>query len=151
MSTTYSGSTLSVVASLPATYDQAGYEALTFVAGECALHDVPPLMREWATVGEPLVCKTTDVDKKGSSKWAPVPFKLSGIVADAAQAIYITLEANQSGVGSFKLALAGAETLYFTAMVSKFASVDGGSQDTVHTRSGTLLIQSAEITKVDPS
>jgi hypothetical protein len=151
MSTTYAGSTLSLVAALPATYDQAGYEALTFVAGACALADVPPLMRDWSIVTEPLVCKTTDTDKKGSAKWAPVPFKLSGIVADAAQAIFITLEASATAVGSFKLALTGAETLYFTAMVSKFANVDGGDQNTIHTRSGTLLIQSDDITRVDPS
>ena len=147
-STTYAGSTLAVVAALPATYDQAGYEALTFIPGECALHDVPPVMRDWATVSEPVVCKRTNVDKKGSSKWAPVPFKLSGIVGDAAQAIYDALEDDSNAVGSFRLILDGAETHYFTAQVSKFAKVDGGTQDTIHTRSGTLLIQSDEITTV---
>ena len=149
-STTYAGSTLAVVAALPATYDQAGYELLTFVPGECAIHDVPPLMRDWATVSEPVVCRKTNVDKKGSSKWAEVPFKLSGIVGDAAQAIYEALEDDPTGVGSFRLQLEGAETHYFTAQVKKFAKVDGGTQDTIHTRSGVLLIQSDDITTVDP-
>lgn len=149
-STTYAGSTLAPVAALPATYDQAGYEALTFIPGECALHDVPPLMREWSTVVEPVVCRKTNVDKKGSSKWAEVPFKLSGIVGDAAQAIYEALEDSPSGAGSFRLKLEGGKTFYFTAQVKKFAKVDGGSQDTIHTRSGVLLIQSDDIISVDP-
>lgn len=149
-STTYAGSTLAVVASLPATYDQTGYEALTFEAGECALHEVPPLMRDATTVSEPLVCRSTNTDKKGSRKWNEVPFKLSGIIGDAAQAIYDALEADQKGVGSFRIALAGAETHYFTAQVKSFAKVDGGSQDAIHTRSGVLIIQSQEIVTVAP-
>jgi len=149
-STTYAGSTLAIALALPATHEAAGFAALgaAFLEGECALHDTPPLMRNSTAVPEPLVCRKTNVDKKGSFKWDPVPFKLSGIVGDAAQAAYEALEADLNGIGSFRLMLDGADTHYFTAQVQKFAKVDGGSQDTIHTRSGILLIQSADIVTV---
>lgn len=140
--TTYSGASLELVEALPAAYDQAGYEALTFVGGECALHEVPMIGREWSTVTEDLVCQRMNVDKKGGYKYPAVSFKLSRKPGDAAQAIYQALEADDD-VGSFKLALPNSGgTIYMTAQVSKFTLVDGGSSDTIHTSSVELLLQS---------
>ena len=150
MATTYAGATIGIVAAAPTTYNAAGYEALTFVTGSCALHEVPPISREWATVTETLVCATSNDDIKGSSKYAPVAFKLSSLEGDAAQDLYIAAEAAGSGLASiysFNLSLPGGTgiggDIYFRAQVSKFALVDGGTQDTIHTRSVVLLIQTA--------
>jgi len=138
-STTYAGSTIELVAALPATFDQAGYEALTYVGGECSLHEVPAVGREWVKVKETLVC---------SSMWSAVAYRMSSKTGDPAQAIYEALEADSTGIGSFKLSLDGAQTHYFTAQVAKFMLVDGGAQDVIHTRSVELLIQSDDIVTV---
>ena len=154
MATTYAGTTISLSATAPASpYGQTQWEAVAgWEAGTCALHAVPAISREWAKVTETLVCATTNDDLKGSSKYAPVTYMLSSLEGDAAQALYITAEAAGSGtasVYSFKISLPGGSgiggDLYFAAQVSKFALIDGGSQDTIHTRSVELLIQTSTV------
>ena len=146
MGITYAGTTMAVVDALPASQDAAGFAALAWEAGTCALRDVPGIMREWAKVTEDLVCRDTNSDVKGSAKWSPVTFRLSRLSGDAAQAIYTSLEANRSGVGSFRMVLpSNGGTIYFTAQVSKFALADGGTQDTIHTGEVELLIQTTPV------
>ncbi len=147
MTETYAGSTLSLVAGAPATFDVAGYELLTFVTGACSLWEVPNINREWDKVTEDLVCGDgTSFDVKGGSKYPPVQFKMTRRPGDAAQVIYQTLEQSNSAVGSFKLELPGdAGIYYFTAQVSKFTYVDGGGKNTIHTASVELLIQSLPV------
>ena len=143
---TYSGATLKVANSLPATNDSTGFAALTFIEGDCALHEVPSVKRTWDKVTEELVCNNTSYDVKGGAKWDAMTFKLSRKPSDAAQAVYEALEADPSGKGSFELKLPGsAGTIYFTAQVSMFAMVDGGSRNTIHTSSVELCIQSEPV------
>lgn len=145
MTTTYSGSRLELTDDLPSSNDAAGFGALTFVTGACALQEVPAIMREWATVTENLVCQRMNIDKKGGYKYAPVSFKLSRKPGDAAQSIYESLEASDAA-GSFKLILPNSGgTIYFTAQVSKFSLADGGNADTIHSSSVSLLIQSVPV------
>ena len=148
MSTTLSGSTLALVESLPATYDETGYTALTFVAGECALKSVPQLSRTWATVDDAVVCKRTTKQKKGTASWDAVTFQLNIETGDAAQDIYRALEADDD-VGSFRLTFQNGDAAYFTAQVSQFTITDGGEGDTINMGTVTLLIQSDEITFVE--
>ena len=145
MADTYSGATLAVFGSAPSSNDATGFGALTFVSGACALREVPGIMREWGKVTDDLVCQNDSYERKGGAKWAPVTFTLSRIPGDAAQAIYTTLEADRSGVGSFKLTLSGGDIIYFQAQVSKFALIDGGSRDTVEGVSVELLIQNTPV------
>ena len=153
MATTYAGATIGLVAAEPASpYAAADWGALSFVTGTCALRAVPAISREWAKVTETLVCATTNDDLKGSSKYAPVTYMLSSLEGDAAQDLYIAAEAAGSGtasVYSFNITLPGGSgiggDLYFRAQVSKFALIDGGSQDTIHTRSVELLIQTSVV------
>lgn len=146
MSNTYAGSTLAIVNAEPATLDQAGYEALAWVTGDCALKGVPEIAREWVKVTDELVCSETNTDKKGSSKWKPVTFQLNRLPADAAQAIYETLEADRTGVGSFRLVLPGTQgTVYFTAQVSMYSIVKGGGQDEIVGVDVELLIQTTPV------
>ncbi len=141
MSITYIGATLGIVAGAPATYDQAGYEAQSHVTGTCALQSVPNIVRQWATVTEELVCQDASFDKKGVAKYAPVTFKLSKLEGDTAQDVYETLEADRSGIGSFALFLPTVGTVYFTAMVSMFSLVAGGTANDIHGADVELLIQ----------
>lgn len=147
-SVTYAGTTLAISADLPATNDQAGFEdvGVSWEAGECALHEVPMLAREWSAVTEPLVCKQTNSDIKGSSKWNVVDFKLSDKPGDAAQTIYRSLEASRTDRGSFRMTLPNGQKHYFTAQVAKYALVDGGGQDTIHTGGVRLFIQTEPVT-----
>lgn len=146
MSNTYAGTTIELVDDLPDSLNAAGFINLLWIKGICALHEVPAIMREWAKVSEDLACRGTNTDIKGSSKWSPVSFKLSRLPGDAAQEIFRKLEKERNGVGSFRLQLPyPAGTIYFTAQVSKFSIVDGGGQDTIHTSSVELLIQSKPV------
>lgn len=145
MGVTYNGSSIEVSATTPASNDQTGFEALTFVGGACALHEIPAIARTWNEVEENLVCQTTSYKRKGKAMYDAVTFKLSDIPTDAAQAIYDQLEASISQVGSFKMNLEGIGVVYFTAQVKKFALADGGNADAIHTRSVELLIQSEPI------
>lgn len=147
MSETYGGSTIEVVDALPATNDQAGFEALAWVSGACALHSVPAVARTWERVAEDLVCQSTSFDKKGGARWDDVTFPLSRLPNDAAQAIYEALEDDVSRAGSFKLAISESKAgvIYFTAQVSKFALADGGTRNTIHTSTVQLLLQSIPV------
>ena len=143
MSTTYAGTSLTLIDALPLANDRAGFEALSFVSGACALWDVPPLYREWDKVSEDLVCGSgATFERKGGYTWAPATFKLSRLPGDQAQAIFESLESSNN-TGSFCLNLSGAAgTVYFTAKVSKFAIADGGTKNAIHTSSVELIIQS---------
>lgn len=144
---TYGGSVLRVSTTLPVTEDAAGWAAVTdFIAGECALHEVPMIARTWDAVREELVCKATSKNVKGGASWDDITFKLSRKAGDAAQAIYEALENDTSAIGSFELELAGSGgKFYFTAQVAKFSLVDGGSRNTLHTSTVQLFIQSDDI------
>ncbi len=143
---TYSGSTIEVADELPGSNDKAGFEAVSWVSGQCALQEVPAILREWDKVTEELVCGDgASYDKKGGYKWNAVTYKLTRHPGDAAQDIYESLE-DSKDVGSFKLALPGtAGTIYFTAQVSKFSMADGGTKNTIHSASVELLIQSKPV------
>ena len=145
-SLTYAGTTLAIANALPATDDQAGYEALAWDAGECALQGVPGIMREWAKVTETLVCKDTNSSVKGAAQWQDMTFTFSDKPGDAAQAIYTALEATRDGVGSFRMILPGnAGTIYFQAQVSKFSLTEGGGQNDIVSKGVELLIQTTPV------
>lgn len=147
MSDTYSGAALSVVDGTPASNDQTGFEALTWVpADTCALRNVPAIRRTWDKVVEDLVCNSgASYDKKGGYKWDPVTFLMSRLDGDALQDVLVDLESNKD-TGSFRLVLPGdGGTIYFTAQVSMFAMADGGDKNTIHSSSVELLIQNTPV------
>jgi len=141
MGETYAGSTMEAVAAVPTANDLAGFQALTYEAGECTLQTFPQILRDWAAVEEPLVCKTTNSDVKGSAKWAPMDFTLSRVPTDALQIILRTLEASFNAVGSFKFTISGSGIVYLQAQVAKMPIADGGGQNTIHSSTGMLFIQ----------
>lgn len=146
MSITYAGSTIGIVNALPTTYDQAGYELLTFDNGICAIESIPAISRTWTTVAANLACRTTNFESKGSAMFEQMTYVLHHIPGDTAQAVYEALEADPVGVGSFKLTLAGGGgVFYLTAAVSQFKYIDGGAQDEFQKRSVILLPKSEPV------
>ena len=145
---TYSGTTIAISDTLPDTTDAAGYAAIeaSFVTGDCAVKEVPELMRTWDPVANDVVCENTSYDAKGGAKWANPTYKLNRFPSDAAQAIYEAMEADPAGVASFRVVIAGnsgvSGTIYFTAQVMKFSMMDGGGKNTIHTSTVELCLQS---------
>lgn len=141
MSNTLSGATLGLVESLPATYDETGYAALTYDNGTCALKSVPELSRTWATVDDAVVCRRTTYQKKGTATWVAISFQLNIETGDSAQDTYRDLEADDDSA-SFALTFQTGDIAYFTAQVSQFSITDGGEGDTINMGTVTLLPQS---------
>lgn len=145
---TYSGTTIGIADALPETNDAAGFAAIEadFVTGDCAIHEVPEIAREWDSVDNPVVCENTSFEVKGGAKYSKPSYKLNRFPDDAAQAIYEAMENDPAGVASFRVKVAGESgksgTLYFTAQVSKFTLMDGGGKNTLHTSTATLCLQS---------
>jgi len=143
---TYAGTQLSGVASTPATNDQAGFEALTFITGGASLRQVPSVGRTWNTVSEDLVDTETNTDVKASSKYKPMDFPVAIKPGDALHAVLRGLEEDRTAVGSFKLALPGdLGTIYVQAQVSMFDEIGGGGQDAIVDANVQLLPQAKPI------
>ena len=147
MSTALSGATLGVVNALPATYNEAGYEALTFVTGTCALKTVPSLDPVYTGIDNSTVCNRLKTEVKGTRTITDPTYQLNIIRGDAAQVIYEALR-DSDDVGSFALTFPSGEIAYWTAQVSQFAFTDGGDGDTLNMGTVTLKVQS-DIVLVD--
>ena len=147
------GSHISVSAALPATYDAAGYGALTFTKDDCSLSAVPAISRSFSGVTVDTVCTANNVTKKGKATYDPVSFSMVSDPANTVQSMLSTAEASVTDVISVKIEFplgsnTTAETMYFTTQVAKFSETDGGSGDTIDMRSCEMWIQSQEIVRV---
>jgi hypothetical protein len=145
---TFAGSHLSFAAALPATYDDVGYEALTWTQDDCSSENIPSLSRAFNGVDVNTVCSLTTTTKKGKSKYDPVAFTMLSDWGNTAQALLETAEGSTSAVISVKIEFASGNVVYFTAQVAKFTLSDGGTGDDLNKRSVELWIQSDEIVKV---
>ena len=141
MSDTLSGSKIGLVADLPATYDAAGYAALTYDNGICAVKEMPTINRTWNPVEDKKLCERTSYDKKGTAKWDNMTYTLNIETGDSAQVTYRALEASDDA-GSFKFLFQNGDVAYLTAQVSQFSITDGGDGDTLNMGTVTLLPQS---------
>jgi len=139
---TYAGTTLKALATLPATNDQAGFEALTFPTTECSIRQVPSVGRTWNTVSDDLVCAETNTDVKASSKYKPWDFPVAIKPGDAMQAILRAAEESRTAVISVALEMPGdIGTVYAQVQVSMFDIIGGGGQDAIIDANVQLLPQ----------
>lgn len=145
---TFAGSHISLAAALPATYDQAGYEALTWTQDDCSSENIPMLNDTANTVDVNTVCSLRTKSVKGKSKYDPVSFTMLSDWDNAAQGILDTAKASTTAVISVKIEFATGDVVYFTAQVSKFSLTEGGTGDDLNKRAVELLVQSDEFTKV---
>ena len=125
---TSAGSTLHVSASNPATYNVAGYEALSFTAvGE--ITDLGEFGREYALVTHNPVGNRGTVKKKGSFNEGTMNMSL-GLDTDDAGQIILKAASLSDNDYSFKVTTQNGDIYYFQAQVMNF-KVGVGSVDTI--------------------
>ena len=153
-SRTLAGSHIALSAATPATYDAAGYAALSWTQDACSLVAVPDIGRTFAGVTRDVVCEKTSKTKKGKASHNPVSINMHSDWNNGVQTMLETAEASTTAVISvriqFPLADGGTtpDTVYFTVQVAKFGTTSGGSGDTIDQRACEMWIQSDEVIKV---
>lgn len=133
------GATLAISASLPATYDAAGYGAttITYTAiGEVESigdHGVTASVTEFTPIGTSVVAKV-----KGSKNYGTMAVTLGAMPSDAGQDI-IEAASESNAHYSVKLTYPDTSIRYLDVLVSKF-SQSGGAVNDVHKISCEFVI-----------
>lgn len=137
---TVAGSTLSVSTAAPATYDAAGYGALSWTTvGE--ITDLGSnLGREYNKVAHSPVATGQIVEKKASYRLGEIDMTCAWDQSDAGQDILRTAADHQTQVISVRIVKQSGDIRYFTAQVSKFVE-NFGTVDNVVNGMLTLLRQ----------
>lgn len=123
------GATLAISASLPATYDAAGYGAtgITYTAiGEIesfGAHGVVAAITEFTPVGTSVVAKV-----KGSKNYGTMSIVTAAMPSDAGQDI-VELAAESTSHYSLKLTFPDTSIHYMDVLVSKFERAGGAVND----------------------
>jgi len=111
------GATIGVSSALPATFDAAGYNALTFTSvGEVV--DVGELAKVWAMVNHQSVSRQFPQKLKDTYDIANVTMTLARDFDDAGQVI-IAAGLDATTCYSFKITLPSGDTAEFTALIVK--------------------------------
>ncbi len=118
------GTTLSVCASLPATYDAAGYNALAWTL-VTDVSDIPEFgpstsVNTFKPIDNRITQKST-----GSIDYGSAAFGFAHVVGDAGQGILNTAMGNNTGI-SFKVTRPDGKKDYFTGIVSSFTRNHSG-------------------------
>lgn len=138
---TSAGTTLSVSASNPATFNEAGYGALSMtLVGEVT--DLGEFGREYNLVTHNPLASRGTVKKKGSFNEGAITLQLGLDNADAGQAILQAARDSDNDY-SFKIALQGGDIYYFQAQVMGF-KVGVGGVDQITSASVTLEITTSD-------
>lgn len=125
---TSAGTTLGVSSTLPATYDQSGYAALTFVAvGE--IIDMGEFGKTYNIVNHSPISERAVVKRKGSYNEGALALQLGRVPGDAGQTVLIAALASDNSY-AFEIVLndAGASTattMYFTGQVASYTTSIG--------------------------
>lgn len=121
------GSCMAFVAGLPATLDQAGYEALIFVpSGEATqIGDVGP---ENEVITFNTVCDGVINKRLGATNFGQQTIELAYKGSNSAQGILNTASTAKTVV-SVRETLSSGDVLYYNAYVSAFKTQVGGSSD----------------------
>jgi len=134
---TSAGTTLAVSASIPATFDQAGYQASAMVftsVGE--ITDLGEFGRVYALVKHNPVASRGTVKKKGSFDEGSMALKL-GLDTDDAGQIIVKAASKSDNDYSFKVTTQNGDVYYFQAQVMDF-KVGVGSVDSITSASVNL-------------
>lgn len=121
---TVASSVLSVSVAAPATFNAAGFGALTYtVVGE--LTDIGSVLgREYNIASHAPIGSAQQIQKKASYSLPNADFTVGWDEADAGQ-IIIAAGSNSNAVYSFKLVKQDGKIRYFTAQVMKFVEAHG--------------------------
>ena len=148
---TFSGATLAVCADAPASYDAAGYAALTWV--EFCVDAIPSIKKAFSSVEKKTTCTTVNKKRKGSAMYDDATFNFdAGDSADAhaiLQAAFDSQTANIQVRAKFSLrdGEATPDIAYAEAQVGGYAESNGGDEDTIDLKETMLWIQ-REIVRV---
>lgn len=138
---TVAGSVIGISASLPGTYDVAGFGATSMVYSP--LGEITDLGngygRAYNTVNHAPIASAQQKQLKGSYTLAAIELTMAWDDDDAGQAIALTASENNS-IYSFEIIKQGGARRYFTAQVSKFVE-NFGTVDNVVVGMVTLLPQ----------
>ena len=133
------GTTVSISAATPATFNEAGYEALTFTAiGEVT--DVGEFGREYALITHSPVATRATTKLKGSFNEGSISLTFGFDDDDAGQALLSTASGSDDNY-SFRVVLQDGTTYYFQAQVMSFKTTVGGV-DAITGGTATLEITS---------
>jgi len=131
----------------PATYDQAGFEALTWaLCGE--LSDLPTFGAEAALATHTPLATGIVAKRRGSLNYGSVTLTMAASATDAGQAILQTLGEGAAGSDatvSVKVALVGGEVQYFTAQVMSYRT-NVSNADSITMVEVTLEIDNSIVT-----
>jgi hypothetical protein len=134
---TSAGTTIGIVANAPATFDAAGYNALTFVTiGEVT--DLGEFGREFALVTHNPIGSRGTVKKKGSFNEGSISMTL-GLDTDDAGQILAKAAALSDDDYSFEVTTQNGDKYFFRAQTMMF-KVNVGSVDSITTANITLEI-----------
>lgn len=137
---TTAGTTIAVSASAPATYDSAGYAALTYTAiGEVT--DLGEFGREYALVTHNPIGTRATQKYKGSYNEGAITLAVGLDTDDAGQDLLTTASTSDSNY-SFKITAQNGDVYYFPAKVMSFKR-QFGSVDQITTGAITLEITSS--------
>jgi hypothetical protein len=143
------GTELHISAQEPATYDKAGFAALSYTeVGEVG--DIPQFGGT-AQIAEFTPIKSGTVNKaKGTINYGSSNINLATVFSDAGQAMMQSGfdGANRNVVHSVKLVNAKIGTVYFTAMISSW-QYNYGDANTVHQAQATLELTNKPVVDAD--
>jgi len=132
---TIAGGSIFVSASLPATYNKAGYEALVYTeVGGAA--DLPALGGSANVVSYDLLSTGFTTKKKGQKQFGSATFNYASVPSDAGQVIMTAATLSQNSY-SFKVVYNNGATDYVTAIVMG-APKNNGTADTVQAHTASL-------------
>ncbi len=119
------GTTIGIVLTAPATFDAAGYAALTFVnIGEVT--DIPDFGREFELIAHKPISSRGTVKKKGGFNEGSIDLKL-GLNTDDAGTILLKAAALSDVDYSFEIAMPTGDVYYFRALAMSFKVAAGNS------------------------
>lgn len=144
---TSAGSKLSISAVLPATFDAAGYGALTFAeVGEVT--DLGEFGREYALVTHNPIGTRKTLKRKGSYNEGALALQMARVPGDAGHIILIAARDDDASY-AFSVELQDGTLMYFTAQTMSYKT-GVGSVDTITGATANLEIDSDEIVEVAP-
>ena len=125
MSYTNIGTTINVVAALPATEDSAGYSALTYteVTGVASIPETGPAS---AIVSQADLKDGTVRKAHGEVDFGGGTLQMREVAGDAGQGILKTAQSSQSTI-SCKIARANGKVEYFQAIVASYRKSEAGT------------------------
>ena len=134
---TFAGSVVSISAGVPATYDQTGFEALTFT-GLGEVISVGSRGRTYNDVTYTSFAERGTIHRKGAFDEPEMPIEIGADRTDAGQLIMSTASKSDS-LYAIKIEYNNGEVDYFQCLVFSFVT-NGGDSDAMRTLTANVRV-----------